>query len=86
VAPPSEGRRSPFFLVDEQLLPPTVLMPMGPETPGLDAVERFEPGPLDQETTPTALASQNSPAASTVACVGPAATNLDAAAVVRWAN
>ncbi len=64
VAPPSEGPRSPFFLVDEQLLPPTVLMPMGPETPGLEAVERFEPGPLGDETTPTALASQNSPAAS----------------------
>jgi hypothetical protein len=63
--PSSEtGRQSPFFAVDEQLLPPTVLMPMDPDGPGLEVAQRFEPEPAAEETTPTALASQNSPAAS----------------------
>ncbi|MCZ8096405.1 MAG: cell wall hydrolase [Burkholderiales bacterium] len=61
---PEPGRHSPFFAVDEQLLPPTVLMPMAPAAPGLEVAQRFEPDALVEETTPTALASQNSPAAS----------------------
>lgn len=60
---PDAGRRSPYFAVDEQLLPPTVLMPMGPDMSGLETAQRFEPAPQDDETTPSALASQVSPAA-----------------------
>jgi len=60
---PDTGRHSPYFAVDEQLLPPTILMPMGPEAPGLDTAQRFEPSPPDDETTPGTLGSQNSPAA-----------------------
>ncbi|MHB2166030.1 cell wall hydrolase [Alsobacter sp. R-9] len=57
------GRPSPIIALDPSVLPAMPLMPMGPDTPGLESVERFEPGPVTDATTPTALASQNSPAA-----------------------
>ncbi|WP_293867860.1 cell wall hydrolase [uncultured Alsobacter sp.] len=59
--PEAPGRT--LFSSGDGLLPPTLLQPMGGDIPGPDSVASFEAVPSLEATTPSALASQNSPTA-----------------------
>jgi spore germination cell wall hydrolase CwlJ-like protein len=60
---PLAPARPPVLSQDSELLPPTILMPMGDVAPGLDSVARFEPEADFEATTPRAGLADNSPTA-----------------------